>query len=73
VLANSLIIPIEKPYTQVDKITMVASPQQFTKDELKIMIDALVFTLSCLSRDQIYNNGNIGSVLTKAEGLLKQV
>ena len=35
---------------------MVASPQKAPKDELKIIFDELVFTLSSLSRDEIYNN-----------------
>lgn len=45
--------------------------KQFTQDELKMINEALIFTLYCLDREQLQLYNSIKLVLAKTTGLLK--
>ena len=45
---------------------------QFNHDELKVINEALIFTLNCLDREQVQLNNNIKLVLSKTTGLLEE-
>lgn len=45
--------------------------KQFTQDELKMINEALIFTLNCLDREQLQLYNSIKLVLAKTTGLLK--
>ena len=46
--------------------------KQFTQDELKIINEALIFTLNCLDRDQTQLYNSVELVLAKTTRLLKE-
>jgi hypothetical protein len=46
--------------------------KQFTQDELKVINEALIFTLNCLDREQVQLYNSIELVLAKTTGLLKE-
>ncbi|MGA7899940.1 MAG: hypothetical protein WCA39_13885 [Nitrososphaeraceae archaeon] len=46
--------------------------KQFTPDELKVINEALIFTLNCLDREQVQLYNSIKLVLAKTTGLLKE-
>jgi hypothetical protein len=49
------------------------SGNQFTIEELNIIHDALVFTLSCVDSQEIAHFNKMKLVLAKVAGLIKQV
>lgn len=46
--------------------------KQFTKDELEVINEALIFTLNCLDREQLQLHNSIKLVLAKTTSLLKE-
>jgi hypothetical protein len=46
--------------------------KQFTQDELKVINEALIFTLNCLDREHVQLYNAIELVLAKTTGLLKE-
>jgi hypothetical protein len=68
---------MEKQIEDLAMTSLLMSQSQpspiFTKDELKTINDALIFTLHCLDREKVHLYSNMKLVLAKVESLLKQV
>lgn len=52
--------------------TAIHDVKQFTQDELKIINEALIFTLNCLDREQTQLYNRMELVLAKTTRLLKK-
>ena len=46
--------------------------KQFNHDELKVINEALIFTINCLDREEVELSNRIKLVLTKMTSLLKE-